>query len=114
MAAGVKPAVYMDTCCFIDMAKQKVGALPTDRDNDVWHCRKLLEAARDGHVVVFTSTLTIAECQHCGDGTAPRAVRELYHRLLMSGQFVVLVQVTPFVAAEARSSLEAWNQPEGG
>jgi predicted nucleic acid-binding protein len=92
------------------MAKERVGTtLSTERQRDVWHCRQLLLAARDGHLTVYTSTLTIAECQHSGDGTgtAPKEARDLYHRFLMSGQFVVLVQLTPFVAASARDL--RWN-----
>ena len=103
MGTKGKPAVYMETCCFIDIAKHRIGAgLEVDRERDVRLCRDLLNAGRDGHLTVFTSTLTIAECQHVGEGAVPRAAQDLLHRLLMSGQYVTLVQLTPFVAADAR------------
>jgi len=51
----------MDSCCFIDLAKAKVGQeLPSGRDKDLWFLRKLLEAAGAGAVDVYVSTLTIA------------------------------------------------------
>ncbi len=99
MAERVK--TYLDSCCFIDMAKQAIGLLPTNRTQDVWYCWKLLEANRDGEIDVLTSVLTIAECTHA-DGNSDSKVRDLFTRVLMSGQFVQLVQPTPFIAADAR------------
>jgi predicted nucleic acid-binding protein len=96
-----KARVYMDSCCFIDMAKQAIGTLPTHRNQDVWYCWKLLEANKDGEIEVLTSVLTIAECTHA-DGNSDQKVRDLFTRVLMSGQYVQLVQPTPFIAADAR------------
>lgn len=93
--------VYMDSYCFIDMAKQAIGALPAVSTQEVWYCWKLLEAARDREIDVLTSVLTIAECTHA-DGNSDAKVRDLFTRLLMSGQYVQLVQPTPFIAADAR------------
>lgn len=97
---------YLDACCFIDLAKQAIGTLPKDRATPTWYVWKLLEANRDGTVEVFTSTLTIAECTHA-DGIVDQRVRDLFSRLLMSGQYVRLVQPTPFIAADARDL--RWN-----
>jgi hypothetical protein len=95
--------VYIDSCCFIDMVKTKLGRkLATEREKDVWHLKSLLEANRDGEVRVFTSTFTIAECSHDGDGKISDAVKNEFSRFLMSGQYVVLVQLTPFIAQRAR------------
>jgi hypothetical protein len=67
---------YIDACCFIDMVKTKVGKfLIAEREHDVWHLKRLLEAHRDKEVEVYTSTLTIAECSHGGDGDISPAVR---------------------------------------
>jgi predicted nucleic acid-binding protein len=99
MAERVK--VYLDSCCFIDMAKQSIGLLPTARNQDVWYCWKLLEANRDKEIDVITSVLTIAECTHAAGNTDTK-VKDLFTRVLMSGQFVQLVQPTPFIAADAR------------
>ena len=95
--------VYIDTCCFIDLVRVAIGkAATTDKENDVWHVKKLLEAHRDGEVQIFTSSLTIAECRHGGEGEVTPEVKSQFSRLLMSGQYVRLVQMTPFIAQDAR------------
>ena len=95
--------VYLDSCCFIDMVKTKVGRkLANDREVDVWTLKRLLEANRDGEIHCFTSTLSIAECSHDGDGKVTDDVKSEFNRLLMSGQYIRLVQMTPFIAQDAR------------
>ncbi|MGH6846211.1 MAG: type II toxin-antitoxin system VapC family toxin [Methylocella sp.] len=99
---------YLDACCFIDMVKTKVGKILTkDKETDVWFLKRLLEANRDGEVEIYTSTLTIAECTHGGDGDISPTVKSELNRLLMSGQYVRLVQMTPFIAVDARDL--RWN-----
>jgi hypothetical protein len=94
---------YIDACCFIDMVKTKVGrTVEAGRELDVWHLKRLLEANRDKEIEIYTSTLTIAECSHGGDGDISPTVKSEFDRLLMSGQYVRLVQVTPFIAVDAR------------
>ena len=92
-----KPVVYMDSCCFIDAVKQAVGVLPTERDNDVWHIKKLLEAHRDQEITVFTSVLSIAECVATKEGQneVPEDQQTEFRLLLTNGQFLTLAQVTP-------------------
>lgn len=96
--------VYIDTCCLIDLVKIELGQLlTTDKQNDVWHVKKLLEANRDGELQVFTSTLTIAECRHAGANVpVSETVKSQISRLLMSGQYMRLVQMTPFIAEDAQ------------
>lgn len=95
--------VYLDSCCFIDLVKTDVGKpLQDDKTRDVWHLKRLMEAHRDGEVLVFTSVLTIAECRHAGDDDVSEVVKSLFNRLLMSGQYVRLVELTPFIAQDAR------------
>lgn len=95
---------YIDSCCFIDMVKTKIGkTLTQDKEQDVWFLKRLLEANRDKEIEVYTSTLTIAECTHGGEGDISPAVRSEFDRLLMSGQYVRLVQMTPFIATDARN-----------
>jgi predicted nucleic acid-binding protein len=95
---------YIDACCFIDMVKTKVGkTLVEDREHDVWHLKRLLEAHRDKEIEIYTSTLTIAECSHAGDKDISPTVKSEFDRMLMSGQYVRLVQMTPFIAVDARN-----------
>lgn len=95
--------IYLDACCFIDMVKTQIGkTLVQDREHDVWHLKRLLEAQRDREIEIYTSTLTIAECSHGGDGDISATVKSEFTRLLMSGQYVKLVQLTPFIAVDAR------------
>jgi predicted nucleic acid-binding protein len=97
-----KPRVYLDSCCFIDAVKQTLNmSLDSDRVKDVWHIKQLLQAHRDGEVQVFTSTFAIAECTHV-EGDVSQEVKTEFHNLLMSGQYVVLVQPTPFIMTDAR------------
>jgi len=95
--------IYMDACCFIDMVKTKVGkVVAQDREADVWHLKRLLEANRDKEVEIYSSTLSIAECTHAGENDISPPVKSEFDRLLMSGQYVRLVQLTPFIATDAR------------
>lgn len=95
--------IYIDSCCFIDMVKTETGKSTEDeREKDVWCLKRLLEANRDGEVEVYSSTLTIAECIHAGKHPVPDDVKSLFTRLLTSGQYLRLVQLTPFIAEEAR------------
>jgi PIN domain len=91
----------VESCCFIDAAKDVIGIAENNRKDDVWFLRQLLKAHQDKVVEVFTSVLTIAECTHAANN-AEKRVRDLFDRLLMSGQNCILVQPTPFIAADAR------------
>ena len=96
------PRVYIDACCFIDIAKHRIGVDVTEqRAKNVWHVSKFLEAHKEKDAVVFTSVLTITECLHA-DGNVDEAVKDIFTRLLTSGQFLILVQPTPLLAVEAR------------
>ena len=95
--------VYLDTCCLIDLVKTDIGVnLDSDRAKDVWYLKKLMEAHRDREVILFTSTLTIAECRHAGVNPVSDATKTAFTKLLLSGQYLNLVQVTPFIAQDAR------------
>ncbi|MFI5015267.1 MAG: type II toxin-antitoxin system VapC family toxin [Hyphomicrobiales bacterium] len=97
-----KRRVYLDSCCFIDMVKHEIGdQLEKDRLADVWYMKQLLQAARDGEVTTFVSTLAIAECTAAGTNVNAQ-VKSSFTRLLTSGQYIVLVQPTPFIMEDAR------------
>jgi predicted nucleic acid-binding protein len=100
-----KPRLYLDSCVFIDLAKVslEIGTeeLDPSRRDDVWFARRLCDASRDGAVEIFTSTITVAECQHV-EGVVTDPIKELFDAFLMSGRVVTLVSADLFVAEEAR------------
>ena len=100
-------SIYIETTCFIEMAKHAIGGGDPNRSMDIWHLKKLLQASKDGEIEILTATLTIAECQHAEepstDGMPSDTVKTVFKNLLMSGQYVALVQDTPLVAERARN-----------
>ena len=56
------PAVYMDTCCFIDTVKYaKKLNIASGQEKDIWTAQQFLYAARDREIKIYTSSLTTAE-----------------------------------------------------
>lgn len=104
MASKNKDRVYMDSCCFIDMAKMAVNekALEQNRKDDVWYLKRLCDASLNGDIQIITSTLTIAECLHAGDGFIDDAVKDLFERYLTSGRVVLPMAAGYFVSIDAR------------
>lgn len=95
--------VYFDNTMFVDVVKVDLGkAIDSDRSVDVWMAKRLMEAHRDKEVKVLTSTLTIAECTHGGEGDISERAQFLISKLLTSGDYVHLIQMTPFIATAAR------------
>lgn len=95
--------VYFDNTVFVDVVKTDLGKEMADaRAADVWMAKRLMEAHRDKEVQVLTSALTIAECTHGGDGDVSERAQFLISKMLMSGDYVHLIQMTPFVATAAR------------
>lgn len=99
-----KPKIYLDACCFIDLAKQGIRQLGNDRKADVWYSHQILVASKAGDVIAYTSTLSISECIHAA-GLTDENVRNIFIRLLDSGQYVTLIQHTPFIGHESRKLL---------
>lgn len=96
--------VYMDACCFIDLAKGNLAKQTKDREQDIWHVKQLLKAAEAREIVVFSSILSVAECSHA-EGNCDEKVQQLFDSILTSGRVVTLTQCTIFTAEKARSLL---------
>jgi predicted nucleic acid-binding protein len=94
------PAIYVDACALIDAVKFEVGALPTERNNDAWHLKKLMEAHAANEVRLYTSFLSVAECVSIepGQTQVPTDVQEKFRTLLLSGQYLRLVAPSPRIA----------------
>jgi predicted nucleic acid-binding protein len=96
--ANNRPRLYFDSCCFIDLVKQHIGAaLVPEHARNVWYVQKLLEAQRDGALEAYTSVLAVGECVSVEKGQAdvPVDVQDRFRRLLTSGQYVRLLNPTP-------------------
>lgn len=110
------PVVYMDACCFIDMAKFAMK-IPTkvDRDSHIYFCRKFLDAARAKDATVYTSTISLVECVKLTDESSPGGtlieddrVKTLFKGMLMSGKSgVTPAMPTPAITDRARDL--RWN-----
>jgi predicted nucleic acid-binding protein len=95
--------IYIDSCCFIEAIKHDVGKSDPSRDDDIWYTQKILEAAKNGDVEVFTSHLTITECRRAHDTGKPTdEVKRLIRSILMSGKVVRLAELTLSIAEKAR------------
>jgi hypothetical protein len=90
------PRIYVDAAPFIDLVKVRVGVgIPDGQQKDAWVLDRVLQAARDGVLDVFTSTLSIAECTHVSDPGKFEEAKPFFLGLLASGKSGVrLVQTT--------------------
>lgn len=110
------PSFYMDSCCFIDMAKKAIQVpMDADREPHIFFCRKFIEAARAKHLAIYTSTITAVECVKLTDDTKlggptreDESIKELFKKMLMSGRSGVMpVMPTPVITELARDL--RWN-----
>lgn len=107
-----KLRVYLDACCFIDMAASQLEVtVQAWKEPHIFYCRKFLEAARAQDIVVHTSVLTVAECTYVNeqpDGVQKQIilndeVKALFKGMLLSGKSGVMpVQATPSIVERAR------------
>lgn len=103
--------VYLDTCCFVDLAKQAKGlTLTPQRDEQAWFVSRILEAAKDGKIKAYTSGFTLVECIGVKESTDENAamvfddeVKRLFSSILASGRSgVIPVQPDYFITKDAR------------
>lgn len=95
---------YFDTTMFVDVVKTDLGkGADPDRELDVWTAKRLMEAHRDKELQVLTSAITIAECTHAGEGDISDRAQFLLSKLLTSGDYVHLIETTPFIGIDARN-----------
>ena len=96
--------VYLDACCFIEVVKaEKTNSPGQSASNEVWYLKRLMQAHRDRELTLYTSAITIAEAVHIGKTPVPQDVQNRFEALLTSGQYVHLVQTTPFICEDARN-----------
>lgn len=76
--------IYLDTCCFVELAIDANGGKLYDAGRFVWHLKTVLRASRDKRLTVYTSMLTVAECTHA-DGDLGEETQRLFRGVLTSG-----------------------------
>jgi hypothetical protein len=95
-------SVYLDACCFIELALDQNGGKLAAGGKYVEPIKSLLRAARDKKIVVVTSQISIAECTHA-DGNIDADTQRIFRALLTSGTSGVLPwQADVFVLERAR------------
>lgn len=111
-------SVYMDSCCFIDVAKydlghkDKIDHLP-DKEEHIKACIRMLDAAKKGNIRVLTGNITISECQHLS-GFVDDEVKRLFQSILTSGRVVRIVADSIFIAERARNLMWDYKIKLGG
>ncbi len=95
------PRIYCDANPIIELAKYSKKTHDPNRERDLWMLQRLLKAAQNDEVALFTSTISVAECVAAGDDW-DQQVQEFFVGTLTSGRMFRLVQDTIFVAERAR------------
>jgi predicted nucleic acid-binding protein len=91
---AVVPKIYIESCPLIDMAKHRAKlamdanpATQSQRENAVWFCKKILEAARNGDLEVYASAVSIGECTYVERGVpVSQDTQDFFNMLLCSGR----------------------------
>jgi len=107
------PRIYTDANIITEFGAFGRGWHKKERENDIWFFKQILQAAEDGHLEVYTSSITLSECSHLKDNSDPDHLKvvmdskaqEFFKNLLSSGTLIKLVQDSIFVAEAARDLL---------
>jgi predicted nucleic acid-binding protein len=99
-------SLYMESCCFIDLAKYQLGLKETiddlaKKESHIQGCIKILDAASKGRVRVETANITISECQHLKGLVTPE-IKRLFRSILSSGRIVHIITDSIFISERAQ------------
>ena len=86
-----KAAIYLDSCCFIDIVASAEKIITRDNRTDaVWYYREMIKAAKQGEIEIITSYLTVVECTHVKDSKDKKIlteeVKRLFNSIILSGK----------------------------
>lgn len=102
------PRLYIDSCCIIESLKGDLGKSDSARHADLDMLKRILKAARDDKLQVFTSLLTVAEVVKAGDAPIDDDLKRKIERLILSGRDgVTTIGLAPIITLRARDL--AWN-----
>lgn len=98
--------IYLEASAITEMAKAEAKR-PSDKDAelDVWNVREALRLARQDKMLVYTSTISIAECTGVDPATGkiPDDLKRFLEQVLLSGKSGIrLVQTTQTICTSAR------------
>jgi hypothetical protein len=93
--------IYSDANPIIELAKYAKKIHDPQREPDLSMMEKILRAANNEDISLYTSTISVAECVAAGDDWGPD-VQEFFIGTLSSGRMFKLVQDSIFVAERAR------------
>jgi predicted nucleic acid-binding protein len=98
----VSGVIYSDANPIIELAKFAKGTHDPARERDLDFMRRILAAANNREIELYTSSISIAECVAAGDDWGPD-VQAFFIGTLSSGRMFKLVQDSIFVAEQARN-----------
>lgn len=93
--------IYSDANPIIELAKFARGTHDQERTLDLDFMRKILAAANNTEIELYTSSISVAECVAAGDDWGPE-VQRFFIGTLTSGRMFKLVQDSIFLAEKAR------------
>jgi predicted nucleic acid-binding protein len=96
-----EPHIYCDANPIIELTKYSRRTHDPVFETDCHMMQRILHAANNKDISLFTSSISIAECVSAGDDYGPE-VQEFLVNLLSSGRMFKLVQDSIFIAEEAR------------
>ena len=103
------PSTYLDSCCFTDVVKHRLGChLDVDPERNkerlkyLWAYKKMLRAAVDGKLAVYTSAFTRVECNSV-DGDVSFKVQEEFEKVFEAANCIRIIQPTDLVQQIAKN-----------
>jgi len=97
-----EPRIYCDANPIIELTKYSRHTHDPIREADCEMMQRILHAANNEQISLFTSSISIAECVSAGEDYG-KEVQEFLVNLLTSGRMFKLVQDSIFIAEEARN-----------
>ena len=96
-----KPGIYSDANPIIELAKWAKRTHDPVREPDLLMMERLLKAANNNEISLFTSSISVAECVAAGEDYG-QDVQDFFKGVLTSGAMFKLVQDDIFVVEHAR------------
>lgn len=80
------PKIYIDACCIIEALKGRKGIPLQHPAKEVDMVERIMRAANDDEISLYTSMITVAEVLHLGTKPPPADLKPFVERLILSGR----------------------------